>query len=64
MSVVYPMTLDLADLAHEYHPNCVGWLTHRRPADGCALCRIGCCIQLISIGVDEPIEVHGVLGDG
>ena len=62
MSVVYPMTLDLADLAHEHRPNSVGWFTFGQHAEGCVLCDLGCCMQLISIGVDEPIEVHGVLG--
>ncbi len=55
MSVVYPMTLDLLDLAHEHHPTCFGWFTRSRPAEGCALCRLGVCMQLIAIGVDEPI---------
>ena len=64
MNVVYPMTLNLADLAHEHRPNSVGWFTRRRPADGCVLCRLGYCIQMISVGVDATIEVHGVLGDG
>lgn len=62
-SIVYPIRLEVADAAQEAaHSGEVGWFVSM-PEEGCAFCKIGCCVQRVVSDMDgDALVIHGTLG--
>lgn len=67
MVAVVPTSADLDNLSIGRPVTvCASWLTRDSYEPTCALCRIGCCVQRVSMDMDtqRAVAVHGVLGEG